>query len=163
MELRELVLSKLVGSIWHTTSQERYHSILSMASILPEPPVPNSERWSSKGGPRWYPFVRSIGGVSLFDFRQFDPDQYDVRYPLSNWREFVPNRDTWNVAVWIELDLAAESSFVDPSTLLARWKEHGEGRRLMPLVEAAYVGPISVKSFGRVLEVSRLDHAVRLL
>ena len=163
MKLRELVLSQLVGSIWHTTSWERYHSILSMDSISPEPPIPNSDRWSTKAGPRWYPFVRSIGGVSLFDFREFEAGEYDARYPLSNWREFVPARDNWNVAIWIEIDLAVGAPFVDPSTLLARWKENGGGRRIMPLIEAAYVGPIPLKSFGRVLEVSRLDQTARLL
>ena len=64
---------ELWGGVWHTTHPERFLSILNDGAILLEPPIPNDERWGVGLGPDHYPFVRSIGGVSLFDFRDFDP------------------------------------------------------------------------------------------
>jgi len=37
-------------------------------ALLPDPDIPDCERW---GG---YSYVRSIGGVSLFDFGRFDEE-----------------------------------------------------------------------------------------
>ena len=71
MNLREAILVELVGSVWHTTRPERFQHILESGAILPEPDIPKAERWGTAGGPEGYPYVRSIGAVSLFDFRSF--------------------------------------------------------------------------------------------
>ena len=67
--------------------------------------LPDSERWSTKAGPEWYPYVRTLGGVSLFDLREFEPDSYRERCPLSTWTEFVPYREDWKASIWIEIDV----------------------------------------------------------
>ena len=68
----------LHGGIWHVTRPDRFISIMAGAGLVPEPDLPNVERWKTSGGPDYYPFVRKIGGVSLFDFQNFDADAYDV-------------------------------------------------------------------------------------
>ena len=142
----------LVNGIWHTTSVERFNAILEGTAILPNPPIPDSERWGTAGGPDLYPFVRSIGGVSVFDFTAFDESVYEKRYPLSNWSEFVPCRRSWGSAVWIELKRELlGASFIDGQNLLTRWKREGGGRRIMPLIEGAHIGPVPTSVFARVL------------
>jgi hypothetical protein len=74
-ELRELVLQKLRGGVWHTTNVSRFQGILRSAAILPDPEIPDSERWSTSLGSKWYPYVRTLGGISLFDFRRFNRQQ----------------------------------------------------------------------------------------
>jgi hypothetical protein len=64
--LRALVLQKLQGGVWHTTNVGRFQGILRSAAILPEPEIPDSERWSTSQGSEWYPYARTLGGVSLF-------------------------------------------------------------------------------------------------
>lgn len=142
----------LVNRIWHTTTEERFKSILSDGAILPEPVIPDSERWGTAMGPEKYPFVRSIGGVSLFDFRDFQSEQYEHRYPNSSWRTFVPCRTKNESAVWIEVRLSEiEGNFVDGLTLLNRWKRSREQhRKLMPLIECAHLGSIGVNAFGKI-------------
>jgi hypothetical protein len=141
----------LKNGIWHTTSVERFNAILKEGAILPEPPIPDSERWSTGQGPEWYPFVRKIGGVSVFDFTAFDEVTYENEYPLSNWSEFVPCREKWGSAAWIELKRESlGASFIDGRSLLVRWKKEGRGRRLMPLIEGAHIGPVPSSSFGQV-------------
>jgi hypothetical protein len=85
----ELILGELCGRIWHTTTEERFEGILRSGEISPEPDIPASDRWSTGLGPEHYPYVRSLGGVSLFDFRQFNAQAYSKKYPLSQWRAFV--------------------------------------------------------------------------
>src|SRR5438309_5175332 len=83
--LRGPVLKKLRGGLWHTTHLDRYRNILTEGSIVPEPNIPNSDRWKTSQGEDYYPYVRMLGGVSLFDFDEFDPERYTERYPASSW------------------------------------------------------------------------------
>lgn len=148
-------LKALGDRLWHTTSPARYEQIKAAGAILPEPPLPDSERWKTAGGPKHYPFVRSIGGVSLFDFTGFDPDVYGERYPLSTWQEFVPFRLTWGAAVWMEVDHeAAPGPIIRPKALVEKWNsENAHAHTLMPMIEAAHIGAIPVQVVRRVLFV----------
>jgi hypothetical protein len=144
---------QLANRIWHTTTEERFTSISNDGAILPEPNIPDIDRWGTAMGPEKHPFVRSIGGVSLFDFRDFQPEEYDKQYPNSSWREFVPCRPKNKSAVWIEIRLSqVDESFVDGVTLLSRWNSSDERyRKIMPLIECAHIGPIGTSAFGEVL------------
>ena len=142
----------LRNGLWHTTNNERFEGILTSAGILPEPPIPDSQRWGTAGGPGLYPFVRSIGGVSLFDFLGFEESVYSARYPNSMWKIFVPCFSSWEEAIWIEIDRAAiVDKFIDGSALVALWKKQNElGRKIMPVIEAAHIGPVPVSAFRKV-------------
>lgn len=135
--------------------------------ILPEPDIPDSERWKTRSGKEYYPYVRMLGGVSLFDFSAFDPEIYSHEYPLSTWREFVPFRSTWNCAVWIEIDrkLVTDQLITGPD-LVTRWKQdQAHGHTIMPYIEAAHIGPIPQRSFKRAFLVRDRDdsfHDLRL-
>ena len=113
--------------IWHTTRVERFRGILAAGSILPDPPIPDLDRWGTACGPTGYPFVRSIGAVSVFDFSGFDEATYNEKYPLSMWRTFVPCFNKWDESIWIELDRSAiKNSFIGGPELLERWKQRNE-------------------------------------
>jgi len=146
------------GRLWHTTSEERFRSILSAGAILPEPPLPDADRWSTACGPAGYPLVRHLGGVSLFDLRGFPGwDAYKERYPSSSIRSFVPIRDGWNSAVWIEIDREAVSpGFLSVEAVRREWSSQMQ-RRFMPMIEAAHLGPVPVGAFRRCILVSRGD------
>lgn len=142
----------LHGAVWHTTTPERYESIIHDGSLLPEPNLPESERWGTAQGPELYPFVRSLGGVSLFDFREFDEAHYSEHYPQSTWENFVPCPQRSDSAIWIGINLASvEDHFIDGKRLLQQWKESNQlGRKIMPIIEAAHIGPLSSSSFFAV-------------
>jgi hypothetical protein len=163
-DLVSVLLSTLRGSVWHTTNSERYEGILSRGAILPEPPIPNSDRWGTGPGTIGCPYVRSIGGVSLFDFRDFDPEGYSKNYPASSWREFVPYRSKWGEAIWIEVDLSkVMAGFISGRKILDRWKAEQAANRFMPLIEAAHVGALPLAAFKQVLRVSKESGAVNQL
>lgn len=132
----------LVGNVWHTTHPSRLEAMQKVGAVLAEPQVPDAERWKTSRGPDYFPFVRHLGGVSLFDFRGFDADAYDDQYVMSNWRTFVPCRQDWVAAAWIEFDRdAIMDHFVGPTELLERWKASESYRHtIMPGIEAAYLG-----------------------
>jgi hypothetical protein len=155
-DLAAFVLETLRGGVWHTTNSERYKGILSEGAILPEPPIPDSNRWGTGLGTIGCPYVRSIGGVSLFDFRDFDPEVYSRNYPISTWREFVPYRSAWGEAIWIEIDVSEVlAGFISGHEILDRWKAEGATNRFMPLIEAAHIGALPLKAFKQVLHVSK--------
>lgn len=147
------VLDILVGGLWHTTQIDRYKSIISCGYILPEPDIAEADRWSTSMGKEHYPFVRTLGGVSLFDFKGFSAEKYGEKYPFSSWHEFVPFRESWQSAIWIEIDrLLANDNFISGKDLLELWeKKYAYGHRLMPQIEAAHIGKIPTSFFRRIL------------
>lgn len=149
-------LVALGNGIWHTTSLPRYQLILKTTNILPEPDIPDDERWNTREGPKHYPYARTLGGVSLFDFLGFDPESYGTKYPLSSWQEFIPFRRQWGAAIWLEIDRnMVKDSFVPPKELLERWKESkSRGHNFLPLLEAAHIGPIPLSAISKTLAVN---------
>ena len=143
----------LRGSLWHTTHPDRYRRIRESGFILADPDLPNSVRWKANLGSGLYPYVRHIGGVSLFDFDGFDPIEYSRACPMSSWRKFVPCQSDWVEAIWIEIDRAAvRESYLSPRDLAERQREeNAERHTLMPGIEAAVLGRIALAAFRRVL------------
>jgi hypothetical protein len=138
-----------------------------------EPNIPDSSRWKASHRREFYPYVRFIGGVSLFDFHQFEPYSYQAAHPLSNWHEFVPYRKDWSCAVWIEIDrLQVLSNFISGDDLLEKWKlEKAYRHSLMPRIPA-FIGspgiqtPVQIRTApGRAADcrlfVAQVRHALR--
>ncbi len=154
--LEERVLAEINSGYWHTTSEDRFKGILDEGAILAEPNIPEKERWYVSNGAAGFPYTRHLGGVSLFNFEGFDSAAYTKRYPLSSWQKFVPICCKWDSAIWIEIcqkDLPV--AIISGRTLLDRWKEGEEGRMIMPIIEAAYIGEIPLIAFGRVFRVRK--------
>jgi hypothetical protein len=156
---RELILPELRGGLWHTTHPLRFKSILLSGAILPEPEIPNAERFGSAAGRENYPYVRFLGGVSLFDLDQFDPAEYQKRCPSSSWAYFIPHHLDWTCAVWIEIDREQVApKLISARDLVLRWKTDGAyGHNIMPEIEAAYVENLPVAAFKRAFLVCEDD------
>lgn len=148
------VWQELQGRLWHTTHPQRFRDILIRGAILPEPDIVNGDRWKTIRGPEYYPYVRSIGGVSLFDFYDFDRVRYSERCPSSSWAHFVPFNRDWGRAVWIEIDRAkVAKGFISGPDLIARQnREKAHRHTLMPYIEAAYIGELPRAAFLRAIE-----------
>jgi hypothetical protein len=73
---------------------------------------------------------------------------------VSSWQEFVPYREQYKQAVWIEIDRARmNSDYRSGPDLLKQWKVDGQGRKLMPRIESAYLGPVPRAAFKRAILV----------
>ena len=165
--MREPILPELRGRLWHTTHPDPFKSILASGAILPGPDIPDRERDCTGGGKEHYPYVRTLGGVSLFDFSQFDPDEYEKRCPSSSWAYLVPHHLHWECAVWIEIDREQVApKLISGRDLLSRWKADGAyGHNIMPEIEAAYLGDVPAAAFKRAFLVRKEDdefHALAL-
>lgn len=153
---RSEAIELLKGSVWHTTTLQRYTSIEIDRRIKCKPDIPDSERWKTAYGPMHYPFVRMINGISLFDFRNFDQDVYDSKYPLSSWHTFVPSYPSPGTAVWIEIDfLKLGQAFIEGEELVERWKQSSAyAHTLMPIIECCCTVDIHEEIFKRVICLS---------
>ena len=139
----------LTGSVWHTTSIDRYNSILSDGEIKPEPNIPEGERWGMS-------YVRKLGGISLFDFVDFNIDEYERDYPAHSLYHFIPCKTNWENAVWIEIDTAKLKMYIDGKFLRDKWfkgiwKETG---KYMGVVEGCHIGPMHIDNFKRVFIIN---------
>lgn len=144
--------TKLYGSVWHSTSIERFSKIKADGKIKANPDLPNSERFGTKLGPKYYPFVRSIGGVSVFDFRNFDVDTYNHKFSVSNWALFVPCRSGWTETVWIEVDIQQlTNTFLSGQEIRELWKNTNSSRKFITIIEGAVIGAIPSTAFKQVL------------
>jgi len=148
---------ELIGSLWHTTNQKKYSEILLSGFISPDPDIPDEERWSTSQGTEHYPFVRTLKGVSLFDFSTFKPNEYSKKHPASSWSEFVPYRNAWSSSIWIEIDRdTIVDNFISGITLLEKWKqENAYKNKIMPIIEAAHIGAIPSSSFMRIFHSNK--------
>jgi hypothetical protein len=146
-----LVLEELSGGLWHTTPPDRYKRILESGSILPAREAGNPDGWKSVGGEDCCPYAEKLGGLSLFDFVGFDPERYSRDYPLSSWREFVPYREKWGSAVWIEIDRKLIApQFISGPNLVTKWNADKAYRHnFMPYIEAVHLGPLPRGAFKR--------------
>lgn len=144
--------SELLDAYWHTTSIERFESILDCGFIHPEPDI-EGFRWSALQGSEYYPFVRTLGGVSIFDFGGFIPKLYSEKYPASSWRSFVPIQRGWKQAVWIQLSpVNMPGEFLNGLQLKALQEaKYAYRNNLMPSIECAHLGSIPIESFVSVL------------
>ena len=161
----ENAMETLRGGLWHTSSESRWDDIDATGGILVEPPGPDNERHGTRCGPSGYPYVRSLGGVSLFDFAGFDYEAYKRNCLVDHVAAFVPVYSAWEGAVWIEIDRSAVSpSLKSPRDLWARWeREQAYGHRLIRSVEGAHIGDVPSTAFVRVLLVRRGDHAFQTI
>ena len=143
---------QLLNAFWHTTSVNRYQSIIDSGFIKPEPNI-KGHRWGVGMGPSHYPFVRKIGGVSIFDFFGFEPEQYSKKFPVSSWRSFVPIQKNWNQAIWIKLSPEnMPGKFLKGLELRKiQWDLNALKNKLMPRIECAHIGPIPIKAFVQIL------------
>jgi hypothetical protein len=159
----ERVLQELRGGLWHTTHPDRFKQIITTGFILPEPDLPESERWGTVEGRDHYPYVRFIGGVSLFDFDGFD--SYRERCPESSWAYFVPFHLAWECAVWVELDREIVAPhMIYGADLVAKWKaDQAYGHRIMAEIEVAHLGPIPRRAFKRAFLVRKGDDSLHEL
>ena len=155
--------AELQGAVWHTTSHERIQRILKEGRIIANPDLPDSERWNSGSGPHTYPYVRTLGGVSLFEFLNFDPKTYSEKYPNSMWRSFVPYCVKWGASVWLEIDTSSlGEGYITGPGIVARWKKQGALQHtVMPVIEAASIVPIPTSSIRRMLESSKAEPKLR--
>lgn len=163
--MRRRVLRRVRGRLWHTTHPDRFKSILQTGAILPEPQLPDADRWKTGMGPEYYPYVRTLGGVSLFDFDGFHAGKYSKLCPSSSWWEFVPYQSHWGASVWIEIDRdLIAPQFIPGPALVERWElEKKWQHSIMPHIEAAHIGSLPRATFKTAFLVSDRDTAVRKL
>jgi hypothetical protein len=98
-----------------------------------------------------------LGGVSLFDFEQFDAEKYREKCPMSSWHEFVPWQESWGSSVWIEIhrEQVRPPAFISGPDLVAKLKaDKAYTHTIMPYIEAAYMGFVPKAFFKRVLIAS---------
>jgi hypothetical protein len=155
----ELILPELHGRLWHTTHPDRFKPILTTGAILSVPSTPNPDGWKTLGGEDYCSYAHKLGGVSLFDFDQFDPKSYEEKCPLSSWYEFVPYRSKWGGAVWIEIDREKiAGQLISGSDLVVRWKsDQAYEHNFMPYIEAVHLGPLPRTAFKRAFLVRKED------
>ncbi len=163
--LTKIVLRETYGGLWHTTSLSRFQAILEVGAIVPNPDIDEQDRWGTSRGAHYYPYVRSLNGISLFDFEDFDPISYRKKYPSSAWDQFLPFQRAWGCAVWIEIDRATvATNMISPDQLVARWHDEGACRRnILPRLEAAHIGPIKTSAFRRAFLIAADSNEIRAM
>jgi hypothetical protein len=163
--MRKLVLHEIHGRLWHTTPLDRFQRILELGEILPIPENPNPDGWRTMSGEPYRSYAHTLNGVSLFDFDQFDPESYAAKCPSSDWHTFVPYREKWGSAVWIEIDRERVApNLISGTDVVTRWNaDKAYEHNFMPYIEAVHVGPIPRAAFTRAFIVGKDESEIRAL
>jgi hypothetical protein len=162
---RKVVLKELLGGLWHTTPPDRFQRILELGAILPIPENPNPDGWRTMDGEPYRSYAHTLNGVSLFDFDHFDSESYGQKCPMSSWYEFVPFREKWGSAVWIEIDRQrVAANLISGADVVTRWNSDKAYRHnFMPYIEAIHVGPVPCSGFSRAFIVGKNESEIRAL
>ncbi|ELA9814221.1 TPA: hypothetical protein ACGSUT_004207 [Vibrio parahaemolyticus] len=150
------VPTELKGKVWHSTSIENAMSIVRQGFIFAEPDIDQTKCWGGKSE-RVHPFVRSIGGISLFDFRLPNSHVSEILY------SFIPCKSGCAQTVWFEIDVSRLSdSFLSADETRMRWRESGMSRQYMPKLESTSLCPIPT-SYINSIYISRKMGCLNLL
>ena len=81
---------------------------------------------------------------------------------MCSWQTFVPFQAKWGSAVWIEIDRERVApQFISSPDLLAKWKaDEAQRAAIMPIIEAAHLGPLPLVAFKRTFLVREGDSAI---
>ncbi|HIF9218062.1 TPA: hypothetical protein ACX6QF_003606 [Photobacterium damselae] len=136
--------------------------IINDGCIQANPNIPDNERWGTKLGEKYYPFVRSLGGVSVFDFREFDVQVHNNKFG-NDWATFIPCRSDWQSTIWIELDISKlGNNFKSGQTIREMWHKMKSSRKFISKVEGAVIGSIPISAFKQVLIYEKCNEKFRV-
>jgi len=143
------LLERLNGRLWHATSADGLSGILHDRAIRADAATKHSTA-----------YVRSIGGVSLFDLAEPDIGIHPVAAHWSDWL-----RDRTGTPYWLEVDRAAVADqFIGTRETYRRWQERLDAggmtaTRLIANIEAAHIGSIPLCQVNAIIAV---DHGRRI-
>jgi leucyl-tRNA synthetase len=138
------VPTELKSKVWHSTSIENATSIVRQGFILAEPDIDQAKFWGGKSE-RVYPFVRSIGGISLFDFRLPSSHVSKILY------NFIPCKSGCTQTVWFGIDVSRLGDlFLSADETRIRWMESGMNRQYMPKLESTSLCPIPISCINSI-------------
>jgi len=139
--------SEFLKGIWHSTNLKGYKKILESKYIKPNPDISESERSSDETA-----FVRTMGGVSIFDFRNINIDKYSEEYAPTVWGYFIPGRAIWDKTIWLELDeLKMSENYLPPNDVMFKLNNLNTGQQIVPYLEGAHIGSIHISLIKRVM------------
>lgn len=151
------IQQNLLGRLWHTTRPGRFNEILRTGFLKPEPDIPDCQRYGTICGPSNYPYVRHLGGVSLFQFPTvFNLHDYVDEIPTASLDQFIPFNRSIGEAVWLEInrDILNEN-FISGQEVRLRWrKDEAYAHKFIANLEAAYIGDLPVSSISKAYYVS---------
>ena len=138
------LLPLLMGRVFHVTCGSNVQSIMHAGRI-------DTNRDGSRGGAfgRYDSYCRDRDRVSVFDFRDVEPDQLErALMDCSPWQGV---RDCGHCLGIFFLGTAACARLVSRN----EWAAAGWPKMLVPYVEAGHPGPLHVADLDELLEVKQ--------
>lgn len=142
--MSKTIPNQLKGKVWHSTSVVNAKKIVTHGEILANPDIEAESRWGGTCESK-YPFVRTLGGISLFDFRLPKTHSNEL---LTRW---VPCHTKIPATVWFEIDISKlKGFFLSAEETRIKWRDAGMDRQFMPHLEASCLCPISVQDIKSI-------------
>lgn len=139
----------LAGKLWHATHIDKALAIIADGQVRPDADAKHV-----------YGYCRSLGGVSLFDFRHGDANAERVLH--CGWTRWLGGHhadDEDEIGIWFEIDPTRVEPHIAQHAIYDHYlanRTYGDDGRLlvrdpMPRCEACHIGPISLRSVRSVL------------
>ncbi|EJV1663834.1 hypothetical protein AB7W88_03095 [Providencia vermicola] len=147
---------QLLGQVCHVTTYSRFETIKNVGFIKVNPDIPDQDR-TGNGKKDKYPIVRTINGISVFDFRFVTERFLNNRNHRNKWNwvfnwRYFGHEDL----VWISINIEDfKECFLSVEEVT---KKGVEGRRnFIPKLEGAILSDIPLRSFNSISVYSRKD------
>jgi len=153
---------ELLNEVCHTTTLNSFLNIYETGFILinPDSTMLEYKKYGNVNCPNNDTYVRSLGGISVFDFKNFSIKAYD-RYVNNTWEvlsadlyRFLPNHirnESDGLSVWIVIDTTKSNTYRDRNVLYEEWQSAAKnGLQFIPKVEATFFENIPVQWVKKV-------------
>ncbi|HGN2068222.1 hypothetical protein [Proteus sp. HMSC14B05] len=138
----------LLGNVWHATTATRFKLIKKNGFIKINPNIPDQDR-TGCGNKEKYPLVRTLKGISIFDFRIVDEKYLNDHY--SHWNWVLVSGVEYEDIIWISINLdKLKDCFLSGEEVSAIANNSKEYRKYIPKIEGAILCDIPLSSFEDV-------------
>ncbi|ENX05966.1 hypothetical protein [Acinetobacter courvalinii] len=145
------LINNLLNSVCHTTTVSSFIKIYESKYIYvhPAPEMLEHEKYGNVNCPNNNTYVRSLNGISLFDFEDFSLEKYDNFFKpgYGDLYRFLPiherNRKD-QISIWLIIDVTLTNKYVNREKLYSQWNSQSKNGKFMPKVEAAILEDIPI-------------------
>lgn len=154
----EKIIKYLLDTVCHTTTVASFLKIYESGYIKGEPNQKTLEHkiYSNCLDMNNTTYVRSIGGVSLFDFKNFSLQEYDTYFKEGSYGElyrFLPmhqRNEKDGMSIWLVIGGNYTDKYIDRLSLKNMWEKQ-KNSMFMPNVEATILEDIPINWIKKVI------------
>ena len=161
------LINNLLNSVCHTTTISSFIKIYESKYIYvyPDPKILEHEKYGNVNCPNNNTYVRSLSGISLFDFKDFSLEEYDKFFKPSygDLYRFLPihkRNEKDKISIWLIIDVTLTDKYINREKLYSQGSSESKNSQFIPKAEATILGDIPIDWIKEVIIFKKENNQV---